>query len=137
MVRVAVRVWGGRVAVMVALVVAVTLAVAMAKVAEEAPAGMRTEDGTVASGELLERVTRKPPVGAGPLSFTVPLAPVPPATEEGLSWSDVNTAGLICKLADLKLVPTAAVMPTTLWTVTGVVDTTKEAELDPAGTVTA
>jgi hypothetical protein len=126
MVRVAVRVWGGRVAVMVALVVAVTLAVAMAKVAEEAPAGIRTEEGTVASGELLERVTRKPPAGAGPLSFTVPVAPDPPGTEDGLSWSDVNTAGLICKLADLKL-----------WTVTGVVDTTKEAELDPAGTVTA
>ncbi len=107
-------VWVVSLAVIIAFVVAATLLVLIEKPAEVAPAGIKTVDGTVASAEFDKRLTTKPPLGAGPLSFTTPVAPVPPSTDEGLNWSDVNPAGLTYKVADLKPVPTAAVTPTTL-----------------------
>ena len=37
---------------------------------------------------MLESVTRAPPVGAGPLSATVPVAELPPVTLAGLTESE-------------------------------------------------
>jgi hypothetical protein len=70
---------------------AVTVLVLTAKVKLVAPAGMVTLAGTLATAVLLlERVTRAPPVGAGPLSAKVPLEGDPPITLFGLSVSEVR-----------------------------------------------
>ena len=54
-----------------------------------APAGTVMLLGTEAIlAELLERVTVRPPVGAGPLSVTVPVELLPPFTVVGLRDSD-------------------------------------------------
>jgi hypothetical protein len=44
--------------------------------------------GTVAAGELLERFTTNPPLGAGPLRVTMPIDEDPPVTLVGLSVTD-------------------------------------------------
>jgi hypothetical protein len=65
-------------------------------VALVAPAGTVMLPGTEAIlAELLERVTLRPPVGAGPpLSVTVPVDVAPPFTLVGWRVSDANvTAG--------------------------------------------
>ena len=64
-------------------------------VALVAPAGTVMLPGTEAIlAELLERVTLRPPVGAGALSVTVPVDGSPPFTLVGLRVSDANvTAG--------------------------------------------
>ena len=54
------------------------------KVALVAPAGTVTLAETVAATLLLERETTAPPLGAGPLSVTVPVEGVPPVTLDGL-----------------------------------------------------
>ncbi len=61
-----------------------TLEVGMVKGAEKLPAGMRTDEGGVAAGELLESVTRAPPAGAWPLSIMFPPDKDPPLAEEGM-----------------------------------------------------
>ena len=61
------------------LVVAVNVAVV-------APAATVTDAGTCAAAVLLElKLTTAPPVGAGPLSVTVPVEEVPPSTVPGLT----------------------------------------------------
>jgi hypothetical protein len=68
------------------LVVAVNVAVV-------APAATVTDDGTWAAAVLLDvSVTTAPPVGAGPLSVTVPVDDTPPSTEAGLTLTDVSAA---------------------------------------------
>jgi len=63
-------------------------------VALVAPAGTVMLPGTEAIlAELLERVTLRPPVGAGPLSVTVPVDVAPPFTLVGWRVSDANAAG--------------------------------------------
>src|SRR5260370_41638293 len=52
-----------------------------------APAATVTVAGTVAVDVLLERETTAPPVGAGPLSVTVPVEGDPPVTLVGFSVS--------------------------------------------------
>lgn len=66
-------------------VVCVTDVVVTVKVALVAPAATVTLPGTVAAAELSESVTTTPPDGAGPLSATVPVDALPPATLVGLS----------------------------------------------------
>ena len=63
-----------------------TVAVVMLKVAVVFPAATVTVDGTVALLELLlDKLTTSPPVGAGPVSVTVPNEVLPPRTVVGLS----------------------------------------------------
>lgn len=46
--------------------------------------------GTLAADELSLKDTTTPPIGAGPLSFTVPLEVAPPVTLVGLIESELN-----------------------------------------------
>ena len=74
---------------MVTVVDAVTALVLTVKVALVAPAATVTLDGTLAAAVLLlESVTCAPPVGAGPLSVTVPVEEFPPVTLVGFSESE-------------------------------------------------
>jgi len=73
----------------------VTVLVFTVKVAVVAPAGTITLDGTVATlVSLLERDTTASPLGAGPLSITVPVEEFPPVTLDGLSVSDERVDGV-------------------------------------------
>jgi hypothetical protein len=74
---------------------AVTATVVTVKVALIAPAGTVTLAGTVATDVLLlERETTAPPLGAAPLSVTVPVEGDPPLTLLGFSAIADNVAGL-------------------------------------------
>jgi hypothetical protein len=75
-----------RVAVTVAVATAATGWVVTVNVAEVLPAGTVTLLGTVAADVLLlERVTAAPPIGAAPLSVTVPVEDDPPVTVLGFN----------------------------------------------------
>jgi len=73
----------------------VTALVFTVKFALVAPAATVTLAGTVAAETLLERVTCEPPVGAAPLSVTVPVEEDPPVILVGLSATEesVGDAG--------------------------------------------
>ena len=74
----------------------VTAVVSTMNVALLAPAATVTVAGTVAVDVLpLERETTAPPVGAGPLSVTVPGEGAPPVTLVGFSVSE-ETVGRAC-----------------------------------------
>jgi len=74
----------------------VTAVVSTMNVALLAPAATVTVAGTVAVDVLpLERETTAPPVGAGPLSITVPVEGAPPVTLVGFSVSE-ETVGRAC-----------------------------------------
>ena len=63
-------------------------------VALVAPAATVTLDGTIAAlGLLLDRLITASPLGAGPLSVTVPVAEVPPVTLVGLNVSEESETG--------------------------------------------
>ena len=64
-----------------------------AKVAEDPPAGLVTDGGTVAARLLDASDTVVPPVGAGPLRVTVPVDPSPPKTNAGLRARPLRTGG--------------------------------------------
>ena len=79
---------------MVTEVEAETARVVTVNVALVAPAGTVTLAGTVATAVLLlERETRAPPLGAGPLSWTLPVEGNPPLTLVGFSASEVRVGG--------------------------------------------
>lgn len=69
----------------------VTALVLTENVALVAPAATVTLDGTVPAVLLLERFTMAPPLGAAPLSVTVPVEEEPPFTLPGLSVTDDST----------------------------------------------
>jgi hypothetical protein len=72
----------------------VTALVLTVNVALLAPAATVTVAGTVAADVLLlERETTAPPVGAGPLSVTVPVEGDPPVTLVGFSVSEARVGG--------------------------------------------
>jgi hypothetical protein len=79
--------------VIVTAVSAATGLVAVVNVAVVAPAATVTEAGTWAAAVFeLVSMTAAPPVGAGPLSVTVPIEEVPPGTAAGLTLTPLNVA---------------------------------------------
>lgn len=84
-----------RVAVIVAIVLLATDAVAAVNVAFDVPSATFTDAGTVAVELLEDNVTDVPPVGAGPLKVTVPVDGLPPTTDIGFRLSTVNAGGVI------------------------------------------
>ena len=74
------------------MVLRLTALVVMPKVALVLPLGTTTVGGVRAAAVLLlDSVTVAPPVGAGPLSVTVPVDPDPPRTLGGFTDSEVRT----------------------------------------------
>src|SRR5438034_1248624 len=97
---------------MVTEVVVDTGLVLTVKVALVALPGTVTLAGTVATLVLLlERATTAPPLGAGPLSVTVPVEELPPVTLVGLRLSDesVGALAVTVKLLELVAVPPGVV----------------------------
>ena len=82
------------VAEIVAVVIAVTLPVAIVNVADVFPAGMLMLAGRVASDCPAERVIKMPPRGAAALSVTLPAEVFPPTTLVGLSIRDRIVGGV-------------------------------------------
>ena len=65
------------------------------------PAATVTLLGTVTSAVLLlDRLTNIPPVGAGPLSTTVPVDELPPLTVLGAKVNEDKTGGFTVSVAD-------------------------------------
>ena len=89
------------VAVRLALVWLVTLMCLKVNVAVLAPAGTLTVDGIVAAGLELVRLIVRPPVGAGPVSETVPVTTVValPFTVEGETVIEVSATGSTVRVA--------------------------------------
>ena len=78
-----------------------TIDVFTVKVALLLPPGTVTLAGTLAAPLLLERVTCAPPVGAGPLSVTVPIEDcTPPTTLVGFNVSEETVGGVTVSDAD-------------------------------------
>jgi hypothetical protein len=74
--------------------------VVMAKVTLVAPLGTTTLTGTCAAEVLLlVKRTVAPPVGANPVSVTVPVELVPPTTEDGLALTDSRVAAFTVSVA--------------------------------------
>ena len=114
-----------------------TEAVSMLKVALLAPDATVTVEGTVATeGLLLPSDTEVPPLGAAPVSFTVPVEPAPPTTVLGASDSELNAGAVTVTVADFTDPPLLAVIVTGVADATGIVDTLNVAFVAPAGTVT-
>jgi len=79
-----------KVALIVAVVEAVTVVVVTVNVAVVLPAATVTDDGTDAEVLEAESVTTAPPAGAAAVSLTVPVALVPPFTLAGVTVRDVR-----------------------------------------------
>lgn len=69
-----------------------TALVLIVKAAVVLPAATVTLPGTLAAPLLVERVTWAPPVGAGPLSATVPVEDCEPRTLVGFNVSEETVA---------------------------------------------
>jgi hypothetical protein len=90
----------------VAAVEAVTAVLVTVNVALELPALTVTDAGTTALVLLLDNATMMPPVGAGPVSVTVPVEEVPPVTLDGLSdTTESATAGGVIVSCDVRVTP--------------------------------
>lgn len=91
-------------AVMLTVVEISTTEVLIGNVALVAPAGTSTLEGTLAAKLLLDSATLAPPVGAGALSFTVPVEDCnPPTALVGLTVIEVSSGsgtGLTVSVAD-------------------------------------
>jgi len=106
------------------------------KVADVEPAGIVTLAGTTALGEFDEIVKAAPPGPAWPLSKTVPVADIPPRTEEGEMVNPLIEAGVIVRLAVFVVPARVAEMFANVAAVTPDVVTVNVAVLEPAATVT-
>jgi hypothetical protein len=81
--------------VIVTTVLEATALVVAVKVAVVAPASTVTVAGTWAAAVLLElKLTTAPPVGAAPLSVTVPVEELPPTTEVGVRLMEFRIAAV-------------------------------------------
>jgi hypothetical protein len=92
-------------AVIVADVDAETLPPLIMKVADNAPAGTVTVEGTTALTLLLLRATTVPPDLLGPDNFTVPVAELPETTDVGLIVIDESPTGFMVSVAVLVTPP--------------------------------
>jgi hypothetical protein len=124
-----------RVAVIVAVVCALTPVVVTANVAVVCPAGTVTDAGTVAAATLLLVVTTVPVAPAGPLRVTVPVEPLPPNTDDGLKVSEARVAGVTVRFAFKEVPANVAVIVTGVEALTPEVLTVNVAVVCPAGTV--
>src|SRR5438128_1109886 len=108
-----------------------TAVVVTVKLALGAPAGTVTRDGTLATPVLLlDRLTTAPPLGAGPLSVTVPVEGLPPVTLEGFRLNPERIGGtpvpalpssteiaMVCRLATARsCTPSPLRSPTVTYT---------------------
>jgi hypothetical protein len=85
----------------------------MVNVADVLPAATVTVAGTDATAGLaLARVTPMPPVGALPLSVTVPVELAPPVTVAGLRETVESTGGFTVKVVVRLTAPAEAVITT-------------------------
>ena len=93
--------------------------------------------GTVATVTLLLLSdTEIPPLGAMPVSFTVPVELAPPTTVLGASDRELNTGAVTVSVADFVEPPLSAVIVTGVADATGIVETLNVAFVSPTGTVT-
>jgi hypothetical protein len=107
------------------------------KVADDLPAATVTEDGTEAAAVLLLcRATAAPPVGAGPVSVTVPVEFAPPTTDVGFNDRAESVAGLTVIVAPACMPPYVPEIFTVPVAVTAEVVTVNVAVVRPAATVT-
>src|SRR5207247_438380 len=126
---------------MLTVVDAATALVLTVNVALVAPAATVTLEGTLAAVVLLlESVTTAPPVGAAPLSVTVPVEEFPPVTLVGFSVNEESVGAgpyttLFLSEADLVTAPYAAEMVTVVDAATALVLTVNVALVAPAATV--
>src|SRR5260370_602297 len=123
---------------MVTEVDAATALLLCVHVALLAPAGPVPVGGTVAAAVLLlVRLTTAPPLGAGPLSVTVPVEGFPPVTLTGFRPSKERVAGgVTVSEAVCVPLPYDPEMVTEVDAATALVLTVNVALLAPAGTVT-
>ena len=128
------------VAEMVAVVVVETAVVVTVKLADMEPEETVTCEGTLAAVLLEERATTVPPDPAACERVTVPVEPLPPCSDDGLSvtWDTVVTgAGVTVRAAETPLpLPIEAEMFAVVVVETDWVLTVKFAELEPEATVT-
>jgi hypothetical protein len=100
-------------------------------IAEVAPAGIVTEAGTVAvDGSLLPRAMTAPPLGAGPLSCTMPVHPEPPGMLDTSVTRLTRVAGDAVKDATCVILPEVAVIVIEVVFATALVVIAKEAVFD-------
>lgn len=109
--------------------------VATLNVAVDAPAATVTLTGTVAAARLDERSTMRPPVGAGPESVTVPVAVFPPRTDAGETVTLAATGATTVSVTDLLIVPSVAVIATSVSVATADETASTFTLVAPAGTV--
>ena len=121
---------------MVAFVELATADVEMVNVAIFEPPATVTEARGVALELLDERLTTIPPVGAAPLSVTVPVEVEPPVTEVGLTLKLDGEGGVTVSVAVTDFPPAVAVMVAGVEDETGVVAIVKVAVVAPPATVT-
>jgi hypothetical protein len=122
---------------MVTLLEEVTALVVIMKLALVLPAGTVAFAGTRATEVLLlDNDTTIPPLGAGPLSVTVPVEVFPPTMVEGLEDMDISAGRFTVRVEDLLTPPYTAEIVTEVDVDTGVVVIVKVALVFPLNTVT-
>ena len=134
--RVAVPLFPLTVAVIVAVTATLTAAVVTVNVADVCPAATVTVPGTIADELLDASAINKPPVGAGPLSVTVPVDDVPPATVVGFNTTDATSGDVTVSDALAVVEKAAAVIVDVASVPTGFVVTVNVAVVCPAAIVT-